>query len=96
MKKDIHPKYYENAKVTCACGNAFEVGSTESEIRIELCSNCHPFYTGKAKFVDTAGRVDKFKKKMGKVSDAAATRKGKKAKKISKIAKAKKEKADKQ
>lgn len=87
MKKDIHPKYNEQAKVSCACGYSFEVGSTENEIRVELCSNCHPFYTGKAKFVDTAGRVDKFKKKMEKVGAAAATRKGKKVKKATKTKK---------
>lgn len=63
MKKDIHPKYYEKAKVSCACGNAFEIGSTENEIRTEICSACHPFYTGKQKLVDTARRVEKFKEK---------------------------------
>lgn len=62
MKKDIHPKYYIT-KVTCACGNSFEVGSTAKELRIEICSLCHPFYTGKQRFVDTAGRVERFKKK---------------------------------
>lgn len=55
----IHPKWYE-AKVTCACGNTFTVGATVPEINIEVCSNCHPFYTGQLKFVDTAGRVDAF------------------------------------
>ena len=59
--KDIHPKYYPKAKVTCVCGNEFTTGSTLPEIHIELCSKCHPFYTGKQKLVDTAGRVDKFK-----------------------------------
>ena len=62
MKKDIHPKYHI-AKVACACGNSFEVGSTVDELRVEICSSCHPFYTGKQKFVDTAGRVERFKKK---------------------------------
>ena len=61
MKATIHPKWYENAKVTCACGNTFTVGDTLPEITVEVCSNCHPFYTGKMKFVDTAGRVDAFK-----------------------------------
>lgn len=92
MKKKIHPKYNETAKVSCACGYSFEVGSTDDEIRVELCSNCHPFYTGKAKFVDTAGRVDKFKKKMEKVGAAAAVRKGKKAKKAVKAKKTKEDK----
>ena len=60
MKKDVHPKYYR-CKVTCvSCGTTFETGSTAKEIRVDTCSNCHPFYTGKAKLVDTAGRVDKF------------------------------------
>ena len=81
MKKEIHPKYNEQAVVTCACGNNFTVGSTMKEIRVELCNICHPFYTGKQKFVDTARRVEKFQAKMGKVGKAAATRKGKKVKK---------------
>ena len=61
MKTAIHPKWYSEAKVTCACGNAFTVGATVAEITVEVCSNCHPFYTGQLKFVDTAGRVEKFK-----------------------------------
>jgi len=64
VKKDIHPKYGV-AKVTCACGETFESGSTKKEVRVEICSKCHPFFTGKQKFVDTSGRVDKFKKKYG-------------------------------
>ena len=66
MKKDIHPKYYPNAKVTCACGNSFEIGSTSPEIKVELCSQCHPFYTGKQKLVDTARRVEKFEARVAK------------------------------
>jgi large subunit ribosomal protein L31 len=62
MKKDIHPNYVETT-VTCGCGNSFQTQSTLKEIRIEICSECHPFYTGKQKFVDTAGRVEKFQKK---------------------------------
>ncbi len=62
MKQDIHPKYYL-ADVHCACGNTFQAGSTLPEIRVEICSQCHPFFTGKQKFVDTAGRVERFKKK---------------------------------
>lgn len=61
MKKDIHPKYYEKAKVTCACGHTFTVGSTAPEISVEICSRCHPFYTGREQLIDTAGRVEKFK-----------------------------------
>jgi len=64
MKKDIHPQYYKDAKITCACGASFSVGSTEQNIHVEICSMCHPFYTGKEKLLDTAGRVDKFKKRM--------------------------------
>jgi large subunit ribosomal protein L31 len=64
MKTEIHPKYYEKAKVTCSCGNTFEVGSTMPEIKVEICSACHPFFTGKQKFVDTAGRIDRFKAKL--------------------------------
>ena len=63
MKQGIHPQYYPEAKVTCACGNSFTVGSTKPEIRIEVCSNCHPFYTGEAKFVDTEGRVERFQRR---------------------------------
>ncbi|MDD3626627.1 MAG: 50S ribosomal protein L31 [bacterium] len=62
MKKGIHPKY-EVAKVICACGNVFDTRSTKKEIRVEICSSCHPFFTGKQKFLDTAGRMEKFKKK---------------------------------
>lgn len=63
MKAQIHPKYYE-AKVTCACGNAFTTGSILPEIRVEICSACHPFFTGEMRFVDTQGRVEKFQQKM--------------------------------
>ena len=66
MKKEIHPKYYPNAKVRCACGNSFTVGSTKEYIEIEICSKCHPFYTGKEKMVDAMGRVEKFKKRLAK------------------------------
>ncbi|OIP97466.1 50S ribosomal protein L31 [candidate division WWE3 bacterium CG09_land_8_20_14_0_10_39_24] len=68
MKKDIHPKWYENAKITCTCGNSFTAGSTVPEIKVEICSNCHPFYTGEQKFVDTEGRVEKFAKKSEKIA----------------------------
>lgn len=80
MKKDIHPKYYPEAKVTCACGNTFTTGSTQPELRVELCSVCHPFYTGKQKLVDTARRVDKFHKKLEQKTKLASTHKGKTAK----------------
>ncbi len=67
MKKDIHPKYDNNAKVNCACGASFNVGSTMPEINVEICSQCHPFYTGNEKVLDTAGRVDRFKKRAAAV-----------------------------
>lgn len=62
MKEKIHPKYVE-CKVTCACGNSFVTRSTRAELHLEICSNCHPFFTGKQKLVDTAGRVERFVKK---------------------------------
>jgi large subunit ribosomal protein L31 len=66
MKKDIHPQYYE-IKVTCSCGNSFQINSTlKDDFSIEVCSACHPFYTGQQKIVDTAGRVDKFRQRYGK------------------------------
>ena len=65
MKPDIHPKY-RNARVKCACGNTFETMSTVAEIKIAICSHCHPFFTGKQKLVDTAGRIEKFQKKYEK------------------------------
>ncbi|MDH7497158.1 MAG: 50S ribosomal protein L31 [Syntrophomonadaceae bacterium] len=65
MKNDIHPKFFRTT-VTCACGNAFETGSTKENLRVEICSKCHPFYTGsKLRVAETGGRVDKFKKKYG-------------------------------
>jgi large subunit ribosomal protein L31 len=75
MKKDLHPKYHPAAKVVCACGNSFTTGSTVEEIHVEICSNCHPFYTGKQKLVDTAGRVDRFNKRLAK---SATSTRGKK------------------
>ena len=63
MKKDIHPKYDLSTKATCACGAVFLVGSTMPEIKMEICSNCHPFYTGNEKIMDTAGRVERFNKR---------------------------------
>lgn len=63
MKKEIHPKYNNEVKVTCACGATFSVGSTMDSINVEICSQCHPFYTGNEKVLDTAGRVDRFKKR---------------------------------
>ena len=68
MKKEIHPEFNKEAKVTCACGATFTIGSTKKEIEVEICSQCHPFYTGQEKVVDTAGRVEKFKARQDKAS----------------------------
>ncbi len=65
MKKDIHPEY-KQAKIKCACGFEMEVGSTKPDIRVEICSQCHPFFTGKQKLVDTAGRIERFRRKYEK------------------------------
>ena len=66
MKKEIHPKYFPRATVRCACGNTFIVGSTKEYAEVEICSKCHPFYTGKEKITDVAGRVEKFRKRLAK------------------------------
>lgn len=63
MKAEIHPKFHENVKAKCACGALYSVGSTKDEIQVEICSACHPFYTGNDKIIDTAGRVERFKKR---------------------------------
>ena len=68
MKKDIHPTYFKDAKVACACGNAFSVGSTKEKIEVEICSSCHPFYTGLDKTLDSAGRVERFKTRAAKTA----------------------------
>ena len=91
MKKDIHPKYYPEAKVTCACGNAFTTSSTLKELKVEICSVCHPFYTGKQKLIDSARRVEKFKAKVEAKAKTKTTHKGKRAKRVAKT----KAKADK-
>ena len=65
MKADIHPKYSDTI-IKCACGNVLEIGSTKSNIRVEICSKCHPFFTGKQKLIDTAGRIERFRKKYEK------------------------------
>jgi len=96
MKKDIHPEFHENCKVTCACGNTFTTGSIMKEIRVELCNQCHPFYTGKQKFVDTARRVEKFQERADKKGVASASRKGKKVKKAATVAKKSAKKAAKE
>lgn len=87
MKNKIHPKYYPKTKVTCSCGHTFTVGSTKPEIQVEICSKCHPFFTGEMRFVDTQGRVEKFQAKQ-----AVAKKKGYIKKKDRKAAKEQKEK----
>jgi len=84
MKKDIHPKYYPEAKMTCACGNSFTTGSTLPELKVEICSACHPFYTGKQKLLDSARRVEKFHAKVAAKTKASSERKGKKIKRAAK------------
>ncbi len=79
MKKDIHGQYFDDAVITCACGAQYTVGSSEKEINIEICSACHPFYTGLDKVLDTAGRVDRFKKKLAKTTETKAKKATKKA-----------------
>ncbi len=81
MKKDIHPQYFSKTKITCACGSEFEVGSTSENMTTELCSQCHPFYTGQQKIVDTARRVEKFKARTDKKVDKTLDHKAKLAKK---------------
>lgn len=63
MKAKIHPKYYPDAQVTCSCGNIFTTGSTKKQLKVELCSACHPYFTGEKKIIDTAGRVERFKQR---------------------------------
>jgi len=69
MKAKIHPKYYADARIICACGNTFTVGSTSPELKIDICSACHPFYTGEQRIVDTAGQVDRFMKRLERTAD---------------------------
>jgi large subunit ribosomal protein L31 len=81
MKTDIHPKYAE-AEIRCACGNVIKTRSTKSTIIVGICNSCHPFYTGTQKFVDTAGRVDKFQQRLAKTQAAQAEQATKKKKKV--------------
>jgi large subunit ribosomal protein L31 len=76
MQEGIHPEYFETT-VTCGCGNSFTTRSTRKELRVDICSSCHPFYTGKLKYVDTAGRIEKFKKKFS--GGYGSLKRGKKA-----------------
>jgi large subunit ribosomal protein L31 len=78
MKQGIHPNWHPEAKVTCSCGNSFTTGSTQEILEVDICSKCHPFFTGEVKFVDRQGRVDKFLKKM-KAAEATKAANAKKA-----------------
>lgn len=69
MKPKIHPKYYPEARIICACGNTFTTGSTSAELKVDICSACHPFYTGEQRIVDTAGQVDRFMKRLERTAD---------------------------
>ena len=92
----MHPQYFTSTVITCACGRTLTTGSTVETIHVELCSACHPFYTGKQKLVDTARRVEKFQSRVSQKESVSATRKGKKvkrAKKAAKLAEAKAEEA---
>ena len=72
MKPEIHPKYVIDAKVTCVCGASFTTGSTAKELSIDICSECHPFYTGKQKLIDTEGRIERFNKRYAKIQPPKA------------------------
>jgi large subunit ribosomal protein L31 len=87
MKNDIHPKYHKDTLVSCACGHSFTTGSTLKEIKTELCSACHPFYTGKQKLVDAARRVEKFNAKVKISGEISKDKKGKTAKRAAKALK---------
>jgi large subunit ribosomal protein L31 len=80
MKNNIHPQYFDDAKVVCACGNTFTTGSTKQELRVEICSKCHPFYTGKQNLLDIAGTIDRFKKRSSKAAELKSKRITKKLK----------------
>ena len=73
MKAKIHPKYYPEARIICACGNTYTTGSTSPELKVDICSQCHPFYTGEQRIVDTAGQVDRFMKRLERTADTVDT-----------------------
>jgi len=81
MKQETHPTYFTEAKITCSCGKVHTVGSTKEKMEVEICSNCHPFFTGQEKLIDTAGRVEKFKARQEKAKVASKANKAPKAKK---------------
>jgi len=73
MKAKIHPKYYPEARIICACGNTYTTGSTSPELKVDICSQCHPFYSGEQRIVDTAGQVDRFMKRLERTADTVET-----------------------
>jgi large subunit ribosomal protein L31 len=77
MKSNIHPNWHNDCKVTCSCGNTFETGSIESALKVDICSKCHPFFTGEMRFVDEQGRVEKFQQKLQNAAKWQATNKAK-------------------
>lgn len=81
MKANIHPQYYPQAQVVCACGNTFTTGSTKPQIRVEICSKCHPFYTGAQRFIDTVGKIEKFQTRQKAAAAKQAVVKSKKQQK---------------
>lgn len=86
MKANIHPNWYPEAKITCACGNKFTVGATVNELSVDVCSKCHPFYTGQMKYLDTAGRVEAFKSRQkGAVKKSVSKTEKRYLKKLKKI-----------
>ena len=82
MKTQIHPQWYPEAQVSCVCGNTFTIGSTKPEIRLEICSRCHPFFTGEMRYADTEGKVEQFQKRMAVAKQQAPVLAKKKAKKL--------------
>lgn len=74
MKKDIHPQHYPGATISCACGKTYSIAGTKEKISVEICSNCHPFYTGDSKVLDTAGRVEKFKARRAQAGEKAKSK----------------------
>ncbi|MDP1706627.1 MAG: 50S ribosomal protein L31 [bacterium] len=81
MKKEIHPEYYPKAKIQCACGAVFNIGAAKPEVKVEICSQCHPFYTGKEELLDIAGRVEKFKARKAQAKTTVAKHQKKAVKK---------------
>ncbi len=75
MKKEIHPKFFEHATFECACGNKMKIGTTKETVKVEICSKCHPFYTGSQQLIDTAGRVERFKARQAKASTTPTVKK---------------------